>query len=686
MKTKICVPGIVVIALGMGLAFGQADTGPTIYHVSSKGDDRNSGALEKPFATLERARDAVRALKKAPLTKPVQVLIGEGTYCLSSPFVLKPEDSGTAECPITYEAQTGARVVISGGRAISGWRDAKVDGKYLWVADVPDVAAGKWNFRELWVNGRRAVRARHPKQGFLKVAGLPDVKKDTPWDKGQNRFQFHPGDIKNYANLADVDVVAMHLWMSVRLPVASVDEKEHLVTFAHKSHFRLTDGSDPARYYMENAFEFLDTPGEWYLDRKTGKVYYWPREEDFTGYGNPKSIALLFGTAPVLPGLVRFEGQPKDGKLVEHVRLRGLSFQHTEWWPGKDDPVDAQAAVHVPAVVQGEGMRHCTIENCTVAHASNYGIHLSYGCQENRIVGCELFDLGAGGIKIGDTEQAEPVRQTHHNMVTDNHIHDCGQIFHHAVGVFVGQSYANQIAHNHIHDLYYTGLSCGWTWGYGKTLARDNIFEFNHVHDLGKAWLSDMGGIYTLGMQPGTVIRSNVFHDINGFNYGGWGIYFDEGSTHILAENNLVYRTSHGGFHQHYGKENIVRNNIFALSRDAQIRRTRQEPHLSFTFERNIVYWQEGTLLDGSFDKGNVAFDKNLYWHAKKGPIRFGRLTLAEWQAKGMDAKSVIADPLFASPEKNDFTLAAQSPASRVGFVPLDLATVGPRKGDRATK
>ena len=112
------------------------------------------------------------------------------------------------------------------------------------------------------------------------MAGLPDVKKDAPWNQGQNRFQYHPGDIKNWANLTDVDVVALHLWMSVRLPIAKVDEKEHLVTFAHKSHFRLTDGNDPARYYLENAFEFLDAPGEWYLDRKTGKVYYWPTETD----------------------------------------------------------------------------------------------------------------------------------------------------------------------------------------------------------------------------------------------------------------------------------------------------------------------------------------------------------------------------------------------------------------------
>src|SRR5439155_26880278 len=222
---------------------------------------------------------------------------------------------------------------------------------------------------------------------------------------------------------------------------------------------------------------------------------------------------------------------------------------------------------------------------------------------------------------------------------------------------------ANRVAHNHIHDFSYTGISVGWTWGYGKTLARDNVIEFNAVHDLGKERLNDMGGIYTLGVQPGTVIRSNVFHDIAGFRYGGWGIYLDEGSTEILVEKNLVYRTTHGGFHQHYGRENIVRNNIFALGRDAQIQRTRAEPHSSFPFERNIVFWREGSLFAGDLSDFHFAFDHNLYWRGDNGEIRCGNLSWDEWRAKGMDLHSLVADPLFVAPEKGDFHLKPASPA-----------------------
>jgi hypothetical protein len=437
------------------------------------------------------------------------------------------------------------------------------------------------------------------------------------------------------------------------------------------------DGSAPARYYVENAFELLDAPGEWYLHRNTGVLYYWPMPDE--------EMSRVEAIAPVLPHLVRIEGEPERGWRVEHLVFRDLTFAHSEWWRPRDDPGDLQAAFDMPGALQGDGACHCLFEGCTVAHVSTYAIHLARGCQGNRIVGCELFDLGAGGVKFGEPSLRDEIpQQTHSNELTDSHVHDGGQIFHQAVGVWVGQSYHNHIARNHIHDFYYTGISIGWTWGYGNTLARDNIVEFNHIHHIGACsdgsgpFLSDMGGIYTLGVQPGTVIRSNVFHDIAASTYGGWGIYFDEGSTHILAEHNVVYRTTHGGFHQHYGKENIVRNNVFAFGRDAQVQRTRPEPHVSFTFERNIVYWDEGSMLAGNWDDVNVVFDRNLYWRADGGEIRFGNLSWDEWRAKGMDAHSIIQDPLCVDPENGVFALQPDSPASKIDFQEISAADVGP--------
>ena len=404
-------------------------------------------------------------------------------------------------------------------------------------------------------------------------------------------------------------------------------------------------------------------------------LYYWPLP------GQKKEDVEV--VAPVLPQLVRIEGKPEKKEYVRRVIFRGLTFQHADWRPARNEPMDVQAAAPVPAAVQADGAEDCALEDCTVAHVSGYAVHLARGCRNDRVVGCELFDLGAGGVKVGETAiRNDPADQTHDIAVTDDHIHDCGRVFPQAVGVWIGQSYGNRIAHNHIHDLYYTGISCGWTWGYGKSQAHDNVIEFNDVHDLGKDWLSDMGGVYTLGVQPGTVIRSNVFHDVSGLRYGGWGIYFDEGSTGIVAENNVVYRTTHGGFHQHYGKDNVVRNNVFALGRDAQLQRTRAEDHRSFTFEHNIVYYRTGKLLNGKWDDDQVSLDFNLYWRAG-GEVRFGDLTWDQWRAKGRDQHSLIADPLFEDPDKGDFRLGPDSPAAKVGFRAPDLTAVGPRPPDR---
>ena len=236
----------------------------------------------------------------------------------------------------------------------------------------------------------------------------------------------------------------------------------------------------------------------------------------------------------------------------------------------------------MPGAVWGEGLRDCVFEDCRFSHLGDYGLELTRGCQANRIVRCEFSDLGAGGLKIGETSiRDQAAEQTGGNEISDCHIHDGGKMFHSAIGIWIGQSPGNRLMHNLIHDFYYTGISIGWTWGYGPALATNNTVEFNHVHHIGVKSdgdgpiLSDMGGIYTLGKQPGTTIRNNLWHDIAGIRYGGWGIYFDEGSSGILAESNVVYRTTHGGFHQHYGETNIVRNNIFAFARDQQIQRSR---------------------------------------------------------------------------------------------------------------
>jgi len=213
------------------------------------------------------------------------------------------------------------------------------------------------------------------------------------------------------------------------------------------------------------------------------------------------------------------------------------------------------------------------------------------------------------------------------------------------------------------------------------------VIEFNHMHDIGQGLLSDMGAVYTLGPQPGTVVRNNLIHDVSSFTYGGWGLYTDEGSTGIVLENNIVYRCKSAGFHQHYGKENVVRNNIFAFNVEHQLMRSREEAHLSFFFTNNIVLFNSGNLLGSTWKNDQFVIDGNLYWDSRRTTNapkpKFSDAALDEWKARGHDTNSVFANPRFVNAAKGDFHFRPDSPAAGMGFKPIDLSSVGVRPAER---
>jgi parallel beta-helix repeat protein len=593
--------------------------------------------------TLQAARDKVRALKRQNAPAPYTIRIRAGRYFLTEPLQLTAEDSN-----VTWEAAPGERTLISGAQPIAGWKKASGN---LWTASI-----GDQSFRQLFVSGRRAQRARTPNFGFYRIEG--PSSQDKPF-----QLKFRGNDIRKEWAGADTEAVVLLAWADLRMPIVTVDEAAHIATLTGDP--RPSNKERDARYFLENAPGSLDAPGEWQIDRATGTVSYWP----LAGENVPNEEFL----APRLTQLVLLDG-------ARNVTFKGLDFAHTEWTMGPQGYADTQAASAVGAAFEAIHSENISIEKCQFRHLGNYAIWFGRGSKNNRIVRNQIYDIGAGGIRIGETTQrpAEADRNFN-NEIAHNHIHHLGLVFSPAVGVFVAQSSRNRIAHNDIHDLYYTAISIGWTWGYGPNQSKENIVEFNHLHHIGMEMLSDMGGIYTLGMQPGTIIRNNLIHDIASFTYGGWGIYPDEGSSHILIENNVVYRCASSGFHQHYGMQNTVRNNIFAFNRDYQLMRTRVEPHLSFTMERNIILFDRGRLLGSNWTGDQFRMDYNLYYDVRGGELRLAGKSWQEWQASGQDVHSRNADPLFVNAAGGDFRLREGSPALELGFKPIDLSRVGPQ-------
>jgi hypothetical protein len=289
-----------------------------------------------------------------------------------------------------------------------------------------------------------------------------------------------------------------------------------------------------------------------------------------------------------------------------------------------------------------------------------------------------MHDLGAGGVKIGETVIRLKQEEITNNITIDNNIiRDGGHVFPCAVGIIIFNASDNKLTHNEIADLRYSGVSVGWVWGYAYSPSKRNEIGYNHIHHLGWGELCDMGGVYTLGASEGTVVANNLIHHVYSFDYGGWGLYTDEGSFGIIMENNLVYACKNSGFHQHYGKENTIRNNIFALNIRSQLQATRVEEHRSISFTNNIIYFDKGTLLSSNWHKFNLLTDNNLYWDTRTKDIMFADKSFSEWKRSGKDIHSIIADPLFVDPSVFDFHFKKNSVARKIGFVPFDYTKAG---------
>lgn len=639
--------------------------------------DRSDGPLATPGAALLAARRV-----GAETRESARVVVSGGCYEMAQPLVFTPEDNGQV-----WSAAPGAKPVFSGGRLLTGWQVGKHRGQVCWTLDLPDVCRGEWAFTQLWVNGERRPRTRLPKSGFYNFSGL-DGQADSGFTfaHGPVRAAYRPGDIQAFRNLDDVSLVAYQLWFDTHHRIQALDEAAHIVHFCQPSLGSLLEkDGEFARYALFNVFEGLSDPGEWHLDRVLGRLYYLPLPGE--------SAEQTQVVAPRLPELVRF--QSSSDTAVAGVRLENLVLTHNEWSRGKDNVGAVQAAIDVPGAVVFDRAERCVLYGCEIAHCAGYGVEMLTGSHANVLAACTIRDLGGGGVKIGHESLVVheaavgrsfiPEARWYRRMaatVVDCRIHGGGHVYASAIGVWIGNAGENRIQHNEIHHFNYTGISFGWIWGYDPgSRGFDNRIENNHIHHINHSGLlSDNGGIYSLGLQPGSVVAGNHIHDIACHTYGGWGLYPDEGSSGILYRDNCVHDVKECGLCVHYGRFLTIRNNLFArLGRDI-LGLGREELSCGNVFEGNVLWFDRGNLgARADRDASTHATRRNLIWNAAPEGVKWPLGSLAAEQDSGRWLESLEQDPLFADPTGGDFTLRADSPALALGFAPFDWRAAGPR-------
>ncbi len=697
LKNILLTLGLAAATLGMASCSESFDpVNPVIY--LEAGAESGNGTETKPYGDI---LDAIAKAKELGISGAEHITLnfGAGDYSLTETLTLSSEDFGGASLEMICEDEEKA--IVGAWLPVTGFTETEVNGVKAWVADMPQLN-GETVYSHQFFNGNyeRLQRPRYPEEGFLRNEYVTNANREklncgdftfSPDERvTSDAFYFFEGDIpENLTRLNDIQMCMFHFWNDEKMTIKNIDYENNLMEFESSTWMTLVENHDDlgGRYYLDNVFEYLNAPGEVYNDRESGKLYYIPYDgdkiEDF------KIFVSTIETMLIIDGM---NGTSEKDSLS----MKNMGFVGSDW--KNVNRTTPQAASDVPASIQLSNSSYITFENCTFDHIGNYAVEIKTYVNNVTFDHCSVSDIGAGGFRISGANIVPVTEEVPHDItITDCTIKGYGKVFRAGIGVFIQYAHDCTISHNEISDGVYSGMSIGWVWGYGDHATSNLLIEKNHIYNIGQGILSDMGGIYSLGKQPGTTLRGNLIHDIKMYEngYGGWAYYTDEGSSGILIENNIGYNCTDTVYHHHYGANNIVRNNIFAFGDLGCVKSSKVEDHVSFTLERNILINNFASIYHSEADDSFVD-DSNLMWDYTLGENvlsydgtlvdrseKFIEYSIKNNKNKfiynGFYKNALIADPLFVDPLNYDFTLAEDSPAWDIGFEPIDMSDVGPR-------
>lgn len=656
---------------------------PARLYVSPQGNDAWSGRLstpnaartDGPFATLERARDEIRKLKKASqLPKGAIVELCAGVYERTRPLKLSKQDAGTENAPIVYRSMKGAGAVLSGGKVVANWKPVtdrnildrldlsarkhvvQADLKALGIAEYGSPAGGGLM---LYFNGKPMQIARWPNKGFVRIAGVVEPGTvNVRGTKGSRTGKFfYEGDRpERWAGEKDIWLHGYWFWdwSDQRQQVESIDTGKRIITLKppyHRYGYRKGQW-----YYAYNLLCEIDEPGEWYLDRETGILYFWP----------PSPVEKGQAIVSVTPTIVEMQN-------VSYVRLEGLAIE---------------AARGTAIIVKGG--KAVRIDGCTIRNCGASAVNMS-GCVASGVANCEIYNMGGGGVALsgGDRKSLTPAGL----YADNNHIHDYGQwrrMYQCAVGLY---GVGNRATHNVIHDAPHQAIAFS---------GNDHLMEFNEIYRVCLE-SNDAGAIYAgrNWTMRGTVIRYNYLHDINGFRGRGCvGVYLDDMFCGTTIFGNVFYKVTRAAFIGG-GRDCLVENNIFVDCRralhidaralgwahyhadmwikEAKTKGTLQgirykEPPYSTRYPRLV------TIIENNPKApiGNVV-RRNIFFHCKPWDDVNG----AAKPFVKLEDNLIDKDPHFVDLAHKNFQLCDDSPAYALGFKKIPVEKIGLRKNGR---
>lgn len=643
--------------------------------------------------------------------RPAKIVLPSHSLDLSEPLLLTPNHSN-----LDFTAEEGAKSSLRSLRALRGFESITLNGRRVWRLHLPEVVAGDLHPRTLFVNGEARPRARYPK--FDPKDNPEAVFKAVPYAEGKvpvlhwgtHRIPAQPGDINpSWKHLYDAELVGMHFWTEERLPQLSYNTGTRQLTSSFRTAFRLTEGTQPLpfRYFIENLLDVLTELGEWCLLESTGDLYYCPKEGE--------SLADTRVEIPVLHTLVEIygggygsskeSGDPTTADWVSSITFEGITFSHSDWLPimgtnlgvdhkvpktGRPMGASTQAAIDAVGAIDIAYARDISFARCRFENLRSHAIRVNAGCEDIQIKNSTFRDLGGGAlIAHGADVDGPPAGRTRNVYFLNNDCERLGRIFFSACGVLGGAVRHMVIAHNRIHDNFYSAISLGWTWGYADTVSAEHIVEYNDIRDVSQGLMNDLGGVYLVGRNTGTVIRRNKVVNVKDCNFGAKNIYLDEGCCHILVEQNLCIGASEANFNMHYGQGHVLRHNIFIDGGHAGIRASRDDGGCLFSAYQNIIVGSESAYRAGyalpNLAQSTARADFNLIWPGSGEdffllhPPYLGleRVPFVDWQAAGNDRNGIFADPLFVDATSGDYRLQPDSPAHKLGFREWDHAKAG---------